>query len=1169
MALTPKQQRLLDILAALPANSVYTDAPKREILRGFKLYVERQVVQIRWEGERVLAVDLGTLTWHGDRQISRSVRLFLDGEDPRFECSCAGAQGGDRCSHVVGALIAVLHVLNPKLFRMTREDAAYRIRLEGGLMKRSEPAGTGFGTDAGDRVVELRGAAVAGRTPARFQIIIELSGGALRVSVESDGRRLADYSDLLGLPWEVAHLVRSSYRQDMSPALVTFLRRADNSYPIFYQEGRARRRIDWLGERRFPTWTELDARDGEILLRKGFSPGTGGLRTELLVGNFAFNDDRTQMCYVAAREGWQPWEYLTGLTKNDDGGARAALTGSGGCETSIPLARFRTLQLALTKSRAKELLAPVRCFDEGREVPVDLAETTRYRLLISRAREGEGTFLMEPECWSGDYRFRPSQRLLSFVRDVEWGRVPASIRTKKRKPILYDALFQALSEDVRKGLGEWLKGTINERTFCRLSSAAEARRCIKGAIDRFREEELQFHFTDRGWRLISVDKAKEKLLFLVPYKVFGPALFDRVVRHGTAMAVREERLLDHLHLLHGAAMEAGVDLAFEEYPVRSVTWDLELDASTGTIDWFEIRPEIRCNGQTIPRDVWEQALSRKGIVVRDGVIQIVDRKSLDALASLKRLWSSAERTVPGQRNIVSIPRLRIIELLSLRKQGIGVRLSARDEAIVQRLTRFIAIEERALPDRLSGSLRQYQKEGYEWLAFLYEHGFGACLADDMGLGKTVQAICLLAAVREGKVRTAEMKPHASGQPPPFLIVVPPSLIFNWEQEIDKFYPDLRVYVYRGKGRSTAISGYDIILTSYGLVRRDIGKLKEVAFGVIIFDEAQAIKNIFAGTTGAVRQLRGHFKIALTGTPVENHVGEYFSIMDLVLPGLLGEYREFQRRARADLAALIPEVAERTGPFVLRRTKERILQELPPKIERDVYLELTEQQKRFYNRTVQEVRSAIDTAYRAKTGSQARIIALTAIMKLRQICLTPQLLLTGMREPAPKVEFLRDKLEELLSEGHSALVFSQFTSFLDIVETDLASGGIPLMRLDGSTPVSERKKIVNAFQESIEPAAFLLSLKAGGQGLNLTRAAYVFHLDPWWNPAVENQASDRSHRIGQANKVMIVRLLMRHTVEEKMMALKHRKMGLYRALMEAPEKSGARAITREDFDFLLS
>ena len=353
------------------------------------------------------------------------------------------------------------------------------------------------------------------------------------------------------------------------------------------------------------------------------------------------------------------------------------------------------------------------------------------------------------------------------------------------------------------------------------------------------------------------------------------------------------------------------------------------------------------------------------------------------------------------------------------------------------------------------------------------------------------------------------------------------------------------------------------------MRRDIDRLKDIPFSVIVFDEVQAVKNILADTTGAVRRLKGRFKLALTGTPVENHVGEYYSIMDLVLPGLLGDYKTFQQQAKHEATTFLPTVVERTKPFLLRRTKERILKELPPRIEQDVYLPLTEKQKKFYNRTVEEVRSVIDKAYGTKAGAQARIIALTAIMKLRQICLTPELLVPGHREESPKIDFLRQKLEELSSESHSALVFSQFTSFLDIVENEIDLNGTRVYRLDGKTPVAQRKTIVEAFQGSEGPAVFLLSLKAGGQGLNLTKASYVFHLDPWWNPAVENQASDRAHRIGQRNTVIITRLLMSHTVEEKMMQQKKKKLALYRALLESSEKGGTTAITREDFNFLLS
>ncbi len=260
----------------------------------------------------------------------------------------------------------------------------------------------------------------------------------------------------------------------------------------------------------------------------------------------------------------------------------------------------------------------------------------------------------------------------------------------------------------------------------------------------------------------------------------------------------------------------------------------------------------------------------------------------------------------------------------------------------------------------------------------------------------------------------------------------------------------------------------MILTSYGLVLRDIEKLSEIPFRIIVFDEAQTVKNIFAGATGAVRRLKGFFKVVLTGTPIENHMGEYYSIMDLVLPGLLGDYREFQGKAKQNISTFLPEVVERTKPFVLRRTKEHILKELPPKVEHDLYLDLTDKQKAFYTRTVEEVRSTIDAAYNQKTAAQAKIIALTAIMKLRQICLTPELLVPSVKDLSPKIQFLKEKLDELQVESHSALVFSQFTSFLDIVEMSLLKGRVPAFparRLDAGIETERDRRRLPGVQQT--------------------------------------------------------------------------------------------------------
>ncbi len=1161
MSLTRSEQLLLDTLKALPPQTVYDDADRKAVIRGFQLFIDHRVGFLGWEDDAVLVVRMSARGSNVIELIPISVRIFLENQDLRVVCSCNRTDRQERCEHVVCALVTLLHLLKPNLFKMTRENPTYRTQLEAGLSKLPSPSVTY--PDAGMSGLRERFEAPV-RIARHFQVVMEADGGSLRAFVEVNGKRIDGDFDFLGVPWEIAYLARSSHQHDMSYALSVFLKRTDNLYPLLYREGSNRREVKWLGERICTTWTELDARGEEIVARKACSLNEKGEDHWTVIGNFAINGSRSALTRITPRTGWRYWDMLRAYCMEGGPGRECSMVASGS-EIRVPVDVFRSLQITFKKSWVKEMLDGVKCMVEGAEVSVPHESATHYGFVFSRSEE-RGGFLITPECRSDGFSFSPSEKIIAFSRLLEEGRVPAALRTKKRKPVIYEALFKTLGASARKAATEALKEATSEHLFGRRSSLAEARRLIRKSIDEFNAEEVHFLFTDRGWRLIAVDKKQEKLLFLVPFAAFGSALFERVTEAGPAMLVSEDLLLDRLHLLHTLCGEAGLELSFGDYPVESVEWELELDVTEGAIDWFEIRPEIRCNGRIIPRDVWEQALARKGVLVRDGAIQILNTKSMHALSALAGLWGRTDAR-SGSRSVTAIPRLRIIDLFLLRKQGITVRLTAEDEALMTRLAQFDHVEKRPMASSLQADLREYQREGFYWLSFLYEHRFGACLADDMGLGKTLQAIALLAAIKEGRMtnRTPDSRQTAVC---PFLVVVPPSLIFNWQQEIERFCPTLRVYVYRGKERTTAPEAIDVMLTSYGLVRRDIGRLKELLFDVIVFDEAQAIKNIFADTTGAVRQLRGRFKVALTGTPVENHVGEYFSIMDLVLPGLLGEYREFHGKAREDVTALLPLLKERTRPFTLRRTKEYILQELPPKVEHDVYLELTDEQKRFYNRTVQEVRTIIDAAYKGKTASQARIIALTAIMRLRQICLTPRLLISDLRGPSPKVEFLKDKLEELFSESHSALVFSQFTSFLDVVETELRSKGFPILRLDGSTPVLKRKEIVGAFQEGDSPSVFLLSLKAGGQGLNLTRASYVFHLDPWWNPAVENQASDRSHRIGQTNKVHVTRLLMRHTVEEKMTALKRRKLALYKALMDAPERSSNRAVTREDFEFLL-
>ncbi|MGD0232696.1 MAG: SNF2-related protein, partial [Syntrophorhabdales bacterium] len=798
MALSRSEQILLDALQTLPPNSVYADATKREILRGFKLFVDHRTTCIGWEGDGTLVLDMGPVPLDDPAFRPASVSILREGGRFRFRCTHPEHDGVEKCEHIICALITVIHILRPNLFRMAKEDPGYQTLLQTGLFKRARPE-----PPKGGKVVSLssfqaqRREAVGRfgvKEAAQFQVFVERTERGLRAFVERDGENIEDRSDR-DMPWELASLVESAYQQDMSMPLLLFLGRGGNRYPIFYREGSVSSRVEWLGELPCATWTELDASDGEIVVRKACSLGRKRETPGIPLGDFVVNGERTQMARMARTNGWHYWDMLRSACR-DNSAIAVRMREIRDTEFCVPAEVFRELQFFVRKSRLKEALRSMTCMVAGTEATVRTASVGRYRLVITTDKRSG--YLITPECCSGTYLFHPSQKIISLIRSVELARVPFRMRTKKRKPLFYAALFDALARDGGEQVDAVVRESINEETFGRHHFASEAASLIKRSIDAFRAEDQQFHFADQEWQVIAVDKEKEKLLFLLPYRVFGPAIYSRMARRGTSMAVAQGDLFERLHLLHSLAGEADIELSFDGRPVLPVTWDLELDASGGTIDWFEIRPEISCNGKPIPRELWEQALSRKGVIAHGGSIQILDGKSLHALSLVARLWGPAtKKTRAGQREITTVPRLRIIDLFALRKQGIAVRLTAEDEAIMARLARFQGIEDRPLPDRFGTDLRQYQKEGYYWLAFLYEHRFGACLADDMGLGKTVQAICLLAAIKEGKI----VPPASASQGPArrqSLIVVPPSLIFNWEREIGRFYPELKLYSYRGR-----------------------------------------------------------------------------------------------------------------------------------------------------------------------------------------------------------------------------------------------------------------------------------------------------------------------------------------------------------------------------------
>jgi superfamily II DNA or RNA helicase len=464
-------------------------------------------------------------------------------------------------------------------------------------------------------------------------------------------------------------------------------------------------------------------------------------------------------------------------------------------------------------------------------------------------------------------------------------------------------------------------------------------------------------------------------------------------------------------------------------------------------------------------------------------------------------------------------------------------------------------------------LRPYQKEGVAWLRFLRANGFGGILADEMGLGKTLQVLAHLNALKKINDR-----PDAA----PSLIVCPTSLVFNWEAEAGKFTPDLRVLSLHGPQRHESfaqIPRHDLIITSYALLRRDAEQYRGIEFDTLVLDEAQHIKNRQTQNAQAVKAARARHRLVLTGTPLENSVLDLWSIFDFLMPGYLGAAQDFRERyetaiVRDKNSAAQARLARRLRPFLLRRLKRDVAADLPEKIEQVSYCELGEDQRALYQEVLAAGRREMLNAAGAAGPAPGRMIVLTALLRLRQICCDARLLNLDRAAAAPpsgKTELFLELLEEALDGGHRVLVFSQFTTMLGLLREELAAQQIACCYLDGAT--KDRAQVVEKFQGDPAIPVFLISLKAGGVGLNLTGADTVIHFDPWWNPAAEAQATDRAHRIGQKKVVTSYKLITRGTVEEKILNLQNRKRALTGALL-GDEEQWVQSLSWEEIQELL-
>ena len=635
---------------------------------------------------------------------------------------------------------------------------------------------------------------------------------------------------------------------------------------------------------------------------------------------------------------------------------------------------------------------------------------------------------------------------------------------------------------------------------------------------------------------------------LVPPVPAAHALLD-----GMDAAVFVERTLPALE-------EAGVEVSVAgELPgyresVAEPAVAVSATERADTADWFDLHVEVSVEGEQVPFDQLFVALSQgeEHLVLDSGVWFNLRRPGLDRL---RDLIEESRSLADHDSDELTINRFQVSLWEDLVDLGVVASQAARWSRAVRGLVRSDPPPAPALPATLQAEFRPYQREGFAWLHTLWSNGLGGILADDMGLGKTLQTLALVAQAR------LEQAVGAETPAPPFLVVAPTSVVAGWVSEAARFVPSLRVVTLDPRSRKRTplpelAAGADVVVTSYALLRLDADPIAALGWSGLVLDEAQFVKNHRAKTYQAARRVDAPFALAITGTPLENSLMDLWSLLSVTAPGLFPSpqrFSQFYRRAieRDGDTDKLRQLQRRVRPFVLRRTKQAVAADLPPKQEQVLEVELSPRHMRVYQthlqRERQKVLGLLDDLDRN------RFTVLRSLTLLRRLCLDPALVDEAHADiPAAKVETLLDDLTELVAEGHRALVFSQFTSFLGRIRERLDQAGIAHAYLDGST--TRRKEVVDRFRQGDAPV-FLISLKAGGFGLNLTEADYCFVLDPWWNPATEAQAVDRAHRIGQTRTVMVYRMVAKDTIEEKVMALKARKAELFGSVFDADGLGG--------------
>lgn len=674
---------------------------------------------------------------------------------------------------------------------------------------------------------------------------------------------------------------------------------------------------------------------------------------------------------------------------------------------------------------------------------------------------------------------------------------------------------------------------------------------------------------------VTIKKPKEDLLYWVKrdlkheeeaYKMLLTCRFAPMQTNNLGMD--KENAIDFYnffmpHAPSGWKFVEKDDLSFFKIASKPFEVVAFVDFSPNSTSSFEIELKGRIENEQLPFEQLYDIVVEGNKYFKFKNFGFVELPSLSIFNMLRAFNTFDVYKNEENKYIVKTYRAGVIS--ELKNLNITIEMSEKFEKFWSQISTFSVSSNVRVPQKINAELRDYQKKGFGWLWFLYEYGLNGILADDMGLGKTLQALTLL------------QKAKSKNKKSPSLVICPTSVVFNWENEIQKFAPDLTTLKLSGAQRKESfdqIEDYDIVITSYALVRRDIEELKKHKFRYVILDESQNIKNPESITSKSVKQLVCSHKLALSGTPVENKLEELWSVFDFLMPGFLFDKAEFNHRYVVPICeredkSIEKRLKSQIFPFILRRMKRDVAKDLPDKVENIAYCELTDEQKDFYMEVFDSTKEELFKSIEENGLEKSRMSIFSALLRLRQICCHPQLYDKHMQKgkiDSGKFEKLKEMLMEIISENHRVLLFSQFVDMLDIIREWLIHKGIKFEYLTGAT--KDRQAAVERFNSQEDIPIFLISLKAGGTGLNLTGADYVIHYDPWWNPAVEDQATDRAYRIGQKKKVFVYRLITKGTVEEKIQKLKQVKRNLVDSVISIDRNIG-KSLTYDDLKDIFS